>query len=159
MKKVILVIAITGICLFASAQEKSQSAIGLRFGLGTDYIGEISYQQALNTNRMELDLGWGGGRYWKGWTVTGLHQWVMPIESGFYWYLGAGPALGYWTEKRSFYENEGGLYLAASANVGAEYRFAEIPLQLAIDYRPEFGLINRWKAYGGGFGIAVRYCF
>ncbi len=159
MKQVILLFAFLSLPLLAFSQNRSDSSIGLRFGGGNGYGAEFSFQTPFNDNRAELDLGWGGGKHWNGWTLTGLYQWVMPIESGFYWYLGAGPALGYWEEHDDYYHKDGGLYIAASLNAGAEYKFAEIPLQIALDLRPEFGLINRWDAVGGGLGLSVRYCF
>ena len=159
MKQAILLITFLGVSFLMHAQNHSDSSIGLRLGGGTGYGAEISFQTPFKNDRTELDLGWGGGNHWSGWTLTGLYQWVMPIESGFYWYLGAGPAIGYWDEKDDYYSKNGGLYIAASLNVGAEYKFAEIPLQLSLDFRPEFGLINRWEAVGGGLGLSVRYCF
>lgn len=145
--------------LLLSAQTYKESTLGLRFGGGTGYGAEISYQMPFKTNRMELDLGWGNSSDYSSWTLTGLYQWVMPIEGGFYWYLGVGPAIGFWDEKEDNYSNNGGLYIAASANIGAEYKFEEVPIQIALDLRPEFGLINRWDAVGGGLGLSIRYCF
>ncbi len=159
MKHIIILAIIISISGIASAQSYSESNLGLRFGGGNGYGAEISFQHPFKNNRMELDLGWGNSSDWSSWTLTGLYQWVMPIESGFYWYLGAGPAIGFWDEKQDHYSNNGGIYLAASLNVGAEYKFAEVPIQLALDLRPEFGLINRWDAVGGGLGFSVRYCF
>lgn len=159
MKQIALITLLLIFTSAMNAQSYSDSNIGLRFGGGTSFGAEISFQHALKENRMELDLGWGNSDDFSGWTLTGLYQWVMPIESGFFWYLGAGPAIGYWDEKDEDYSNNGGIYIAASLNVGAEYKFAEVPIQIALDLRPEFGLINRWEAVGGGLGLSLRYCF
>lgn len=159
MKQAFLLIALLGITFMASAQHRGNKAIGLRFGGGNGYGAELSFQTPFEGNRLEADLGIGGGKYWHGWTVTALYQWVMNIDGGFNWYLGVGPAIGYWDEKDNYYSNNGGMYLAASLNAGIEYDFREIPLQLSLDFRPEFGILNRWDSVGGGLGFSVRYCF
>lgn len=160
MKQIVLIFTFLTLPLLSFAQNYSDSSIGLRLGGGNGYGAEISFQTPFKVNRAELDLGWGNGSHRDSWTLTGLYQWIMPIESGFYWYLGAGPAIGYWDEdKDDHFDNDGGLYIAASLNAGAEYKFKEVPLQISLDLRPELGLINRWDAVGGGLGLSVRYCF
>ncbi|MDZ7849096.1 MAG: hypothetical protein U5L96_21560 [Owenweeksia sp.] len=72
--------------------------------------------------------------------ITGIYQWVMPLEKGFNWY--AGPSLGLgiidfdrkWPRFRDDYST---LYLALGGDIGIEYIFAEVPIQLALDLRPE----------------------
>ncbi|HHU56817.1 MAG TPA: hypothetical protein GXZ39_00800 [Bacteroidales bacterium] len=133
-------------------------AIGLRLGGGNLVGAEVSYQTPFGRDRAELDLGWGGNSEWAYWSLTGLYQWVFPIESGFYWYVGVGPALGSTNYSGPHTKNDG-LYLALALNAGAEYNFSEIPLQLAIDTRPELPVantdINNWF----GLALAVRYRF
>ena len=54
MKKVLLImVAVLGFAFAANAQ----NAIGLRFGGGSSYGEEISYQKDLGANRLEFDLG------------------------------------------------------------------------------------------------------
>jgi hypothetical protein len=160
MKKLVIAsIIFLGSVMPGLAQTNGQ-ALGLRFGGGSGAFTEISYQQPLKLNRLEFNLGLNNSNHWNSWGLTGLYQWVMPIEGGFDWYLGIGPSIGYWDEKDDDrYESDGGMFLAAALNAGIEYHFTEIPLQVALDFRPELGLINRWDAVGGGLGFAVRYVF
>lgn len=160
MKKLIVVSIVLLCSILPVVSQTNAQAVGLRFGGGSGAFTEISYQQPLKLNRLEFNLGLNMSDDWNSWGLTGLYQWVMPIEGGFDWYLGIGPSIGYWDEKDDErYESDGGMFLAAALIAGVEYNFSEIPLQVALDLRPELGIINRWDAVGGGLGFAVRYVF
>lgn len=157
MKK--LFVLVLGIMLMVPAISKAQGgkALGLRFGGGVGYGTEISFQTPFDRNRGELDLGFGNRGDFSFWNLTGLYQWVMPIESGFYWYLGIGPSLGNWAYD---YNNDTGVYLAAALNAGIEYNFSEIPLQISIDTRPELSFVNPPDdAFGFGLALGLRHRF
>jgi hypothetical protein len=137
--------------------QRGDHGIGLRFGGGVGHDSEITFQAPFNGNRGELDLGFGGRGDYNYWKLTGLYQWVMPIESGFYWYLGIGPSIGSWSHDDL---SDTGVYLAAALNAGIEYHFSEIPLQISIDTRPELALSNNFDdAFGFGLALALRYRF
>lgn len=157
MKK-IAIFAVALMLLMPALSFGQNQAIGLRLGGGNLVGAEVSFQTPFGRDRAELDLGWGGNSEWAYWSLTGLYQWVFPIESGFYWYVGVGPALGSTNYSGPHTKNDG-LYLALALNAGAEYNFSEIPLQLAIDTRPELPVantdINNWF----GLALAVRYRF
>ncbi|MGQ1889320.1 hypothetical protein ACT29H_02660 [Thermophagus sp. OGC60D27] len=158
MKKVVILVvsALMAIPVISSAQ-RGDHAIGLRFGGGIGHDAELTFQTPFHANRAELDLGFGGRGNYNYWKLTGIYQWVMPIESGFYWYLGVGPGLGSWSED---YTNDSGIYLTAALNAGIEYFFSEIPLQISIDTRPELSLSNTPDdAFGFGLALAIRYRF
>ena len=158
MKKtlIILVAGFLALPALVKAQTGDQ-AIGLRFGGGIGYGSEISFQTPFKTDRAELDLGFGGRNNYSYWNLTALYQWVMPIESGFNWYLGVGPALGNWSHDDN---NTTGVYLAAALNAGIEYNFSEAPLQISIDTRPELSLVNPPDdPFGLGLSLALRYRF
>ncbi|TAJ13266.1 hypothetical protein DMA11_09480 [Marinilabiliaceae bacterium JC017] len=160
MKRLLLGIVFVLGLSFASMAQSSDRNIGLRLGGGHGFGAEISYQQPFEYNRIEVDLGWGSSSHWNGWGLTGLYQWVMPIESGFNWYLGVGPSLGYWSEKDEDKDiDDQGMYLAAAGDIGIEYNFTEIPIQISLDARPELGLINRWDAFDMSLGFSIRYRF
>ncbi len=152
-----------GLLLFFANTSNAQyleKSLGLRFGGGIGYGAAISYQTPLAENRLEFDLGWGGNSNWNHWGLTGVYQWLFPIESGFQWYVGAGAIVGGWNEKVKYLDHsDGGMYLGAALNGGIEYFFSEIPIQLALDLRPELGLINNYSNGGLNIGLAVRYRF
>jgi hypothetical protein len=140
-----------------SIAQRGDNAIGLRFGGGVGNDSEITFQTPLDQNRGELDLGFGNRGKFSYWKLTGLYQWVKPIDGGFYWYLGLGPSVGSWAHD---YNNESGIFLAAALNLGVEYNFSEIPLQISIDTRPELSLVNPPDdPFGFGLALALRYRF
>jgi hypothetical protein len=133
----------------ANAQDK---AIGLRLGAGTAQGGEISFQMNKgDANRLELDLGLISNNNYSGVTITGMYQWVWDLKElgdGFKWYAAPGVGL------RLF----NGLGLGIHGQVGIEYSFDEIPLQLSLDTRPGwyFGGVS---GIDRGAALSVRYLF
>lgn len=148
-------------CLVTALSAQTNSALGLRFGGGDGAEAEISYQQALGgPNRLEFDLGFFDNGWDEGFKFTLLYQLVGNIDGGLNWYLGAGGSIGgrdidnnnnNWND-----DSDDGLFLNADGQFGLEYNFS-VPLQISIDGRPEFGLINDDFDFGYGFG--VRYTF
>ncbi len=168
MSKLLLIIAFIATAS-AGAQEISKHALGLRLGDSDGFGAEISYQTALSrSNRLEVDLGWRDSRNFDAFKLTGIYQWVLPIEGGFNWYYGVGGGLG----SVSFadrpgqggnepFEPDGGLFVFAAGDIGVEYNF-NIPLLLSLDFRPELGLVG-YKNFSNNFNfdiaLGIRYQF
>lgn len=133
----LLVIAVS---FTVSAQEISKNALGLRLGDNDGFGGEISYQARLSSNnRLELDLGWRDGKNYDGYKITGLYQWVMPIENRFNWYLGVGGGVGSYDFNDDNNNNDNNdTFVFVAGDIGIEYNF-NIPLLISLDFRPEFG--------------------
>ncbi|MFD0836403.1 outer membrane beta-barrel protein [Mariniflexile aquimaris] len=139
MKKLLLFsIALLGFTFASSAQSISENAIGLRLGDSDGLGAEISYQHALgSSNRLELDLGWRNGNNYSAYKLTGLYQWVFPLDGDFNWYVGAGGGLASYSGKsNSIYDDQTSFFVAG--DIGIEYNF-DIPLMLSLDFRPEIG--------------------
>ena len=49
------------------------------------------------------------------------------------------------------------MFLNFDLQLGIEYNFSEVPLQLSLDGRPEFGIIN--DDFDMGYGLGIRYTF
>lgn len=148
MKKIFSIFAVCFTLLATvSAQDK---AIGLRLGAGTNYGGEISFQNAIgDANRLELDLGFMGNEDHNGVALTGIYQWVWNISDlgdGFGWYSGIGGGV------RLF----NGFGVGLNGQIGIEYTLPNIPLKFSLDTRPGWYFGN---AYGFGYGAAlgIRY--
>lgn len=151
---------------YSASAQIPQHVLGLRFGTGDGVGTEISYQHGLSgKNRYELDLGFnsnhdhlGGLRQnYNSWTLTGLHHWVNKLNAEMNWYIGPGARIGSWSYNQGYsYAYSNGLFLAAAGDVGVEYIFPA-GIQLALNARPEIGLINHGTVIN--VGIAVRYQF
>lgn len=161
MKKLFLLsIALVGFAFTSNAQEISKNALGLRLGNGDNFGAEISYQHALgDNNRLELDLGWRDDKFYDGFKLAGLYQWVFPLEGNFNWYVGAGGGLGSYSGINKNGDDNSKTFFFAAGDIGIEYNF-DIPLLLSLDFRPEFGNNNGFTN-NNVFDIAlgIRYQF
>lgn len=163
MRKILLITVITfGFVFQCNSQNISKNALGLRLGSNDGFGGEISYQRELNdNNRLELDLGFRNSNEVDAFKVIGLYQWVWNIEDGFNWYAGAGGGLGSWSHKQNNL-NDNGVFIVATGDIGIEYNFQQAPIQLSLDYRPEFYINSdnyRKDNYGSDIALSVRYRF
>ncbi|WP_040249185.1 hypothetical protein [Psychroserpens mesophilus] len=161
MKRLCLVaVAFFGFITASSAQDISDNAIGIRLGDSDGFGAEISYQRALgDNNRLELDLGLRSGNNYNGFKLAGLYQWVWQLDGNFNWYAGAGGGIGSYSfdnVPRGFDDSETFLFLAG--DIGIEYNF-DIPLQLSIDARPEFGFGDYRDDLDFDIALGVRYRF
>ncbi|MBQ9399068.1 MAG: hypothetical protein IJU27_00305 [Bacteroidales bacterium] len=141
MKKVIVIIAmLLGFAVAASAQPR---ALGVRLGYGA----ELSYQHGSETNFLEVDLGWNSQAIGAGISYDFVIAPLGPLN--FY----AGPSIGVG------YVNEAGLRLNAGAQVGLEFPFQQIPLQISLDWRPAFQIIPSTAFFATNAALSFRYLF
>ena len=156
MKKLLLPVFIC-ILFTHSYSQVNDHALGVRFGYG----GGISYQQGLNNlNRLEVNLGFSLGSYYSAFVLTAVYQWVFPLKGGFNWYIGPAATLGSWSVGDTYTgKKDGGFFLSAGGQLGLEYNFAELPLQISIDVIPEAGIINGYNDFYFDPAFAVRYVF
>ena len=159
MKKLLLVlIAVVGISFAANAQSNNGKAIGLRFGYGT----EVSYQQPVGNNRLELDFGRLEtllNHYYHYFTGSITYQWLFDISAipGLGWYVGPGAGAGWYTS--SYYTS--GLTVGVGGIVGVDYKFANYPVILSLDFRPFYSVVNNsyYNSFDYSTAFGVRYTF
>ena len=162
MKKIFLSLITLIILGRLATAQVADHAIGLRFGSGDGFGTEISYQHGLGSfNRMELNLGFSSSHensnYYNSWSFTGLYHWVWKLDKQLYWYAGPGGKIGGFSHDQNFNNTyNDGFFLAAAGDLGIEYVFP-VGIQLALNARPEIGLINHGSGINVGF--AVRYQF
>ena len=163
MKKTLLFAFLLLGTVFAQAQDISKNALGLRLGDNDGFGGEISYQRGLSkNNRLELDLGWRNSNNVDAIKIAGLYQWVWNIDGGFNWYAGVGGGIGSWKAEKFkingvSYGGNSETVIFAAGDIGIEYNF-DIPLQLSLDFRPEFYFndgIN--DNFGPDIALGIRY--
>lgn len=156
MKKIISIIVIVGLSVLGTqAQSISKNALGLRLGDNDGFGGEISYQRHLQKNhRLEFDLGWRNSHDVDAFKLVGLYQWVMPIDGGFHWYVGAGAGLGQFDSR-----HHDGTFALIAGDIGIEYDF-DIPLILSLDLRPELGFNDDYSDdLDLDIALGIRYQF
>ena len=151
-----------GLAFNLQAQSISKNALGLRLGNNDGFGGEVSYQRGLSkSNRLEFDLGWRNSNYVNAIKLAGLYQWVWNIENGFNWYAGVGGGLGSWNYNYNGIKNNG-TFLFGAGDIGIEYNFKEVPIQLSLDLRPELYFSDsgyRDNNFGPDLALGIRYKF
>jgi hypothetical protein len=157
MKKLMITaVVLIGLGFTVQAQEISKNVLGLRLGDNNGFGTEISYQRGLSdNNRIEADFGWRNNHNVSAFKLTGIYQWVWEIDNNFNWYAGAGAGLGSWSTSGT-----NGSFAYVAGNIGIEYNFKEVPIQLSLDYRPEFGGHGYFNNnYGSDIALGIRYKF
>jgi hypothetical protein len=147
------------------AQESiSKNAIGVRFGNHYGLEAEITYQRMLSSkNRLELDAGWSSSNNTEAFKLFGIYQWYWNLDKGLYWYTGGGGGFGTWNTDDNYnngYADDNGVFIVATGDIGVEYHFKGVPIQLSIDGRPEYVFNNYEKNdFGFNVGLGMRYKF
>ena len=99
-------------------------------------------------------------RSYYGISLATTYQWVWHLEGGFNWYAGPSIALGSWKEDQDYKGDiSPGFFLGIGGQVGAEYNFSEIPVQISADIRPMYRFGQVYTHYNLGFGLGIRYTF
>jgi hypothetical protein len=94
-------------------------------------------------------------------TLGALLEFHYPFSTpGLQWLYGAGGYFGtgkeYSTEKAMEIQKT---YLGAQGIVGIDYKFANIPLNLSLDWKPELNLISDINFEPGAVGLTARFTF
>jgi hypothetical protein len=134
--------------------------VGVRGSFAFDEIshagGEISFQKDVGRiGRRETDIGWWTSSRWDVLKFTLVRQWKWTPARRLNFYGGPGFGVGYIIH--AFDHND--FFASANLNVGVDYTFA-FPIQLALDWRPEWTVINNFGTpLGYNIGFAVRFSF
>lgn len=153
------------ICIFSTqlnAQDevKRIHRLGFRATYMTNevdfYGGEFSYQVYLKgIRRLEVGLGGMSSNTWNIIQNTYIYQWCFVQVGGLTLYAGPGIGVGY----ASYGYGDSEFYGVLAADFGIDYTF-RFPLQLAVDYRPEY---SAWQDVGkdvtNQVAFAVRLAF
>lgn len=161
MKKHFITLTLFLLSISAFSQVKNEHAIGARLGGGNTFGSQVSYQYGIsNYNRLEIDLGFVSNNNGNGFNLSGIYQWVWAIENGFNWYAGPAATLGSWSYK-SKYDGSGssGAYLGLGGQIGVEYNFVEVPINISLDTMPQFGFGPTNQTFNMGLSLGVRYVF
>ena len=152
MKKLVLIlVAVMGMAFAANAQNiGARLKTGNLLLLGESYGVEFSYQQALGSNRVELDAGYSNGQYIN---FAAAYHWTFPIAGDFGWFIGPCANVGYCINH--------GLGLSAGAQGGVEWNPTDLPLQVSVDARPLYDFLMdencAYKGFAPGVAVGVRY--
>lgn len=137
-----------------------KSAIGLRLG----YPVSLSYKTFISEpGAIEGVLGFRGYSYYSWLNLSAFYQHHFPITSvdGLKWYVGGGASVYYWNYDNDFYPNNdfNSISFGIHGVIGLDYKFANIPLNLSLDWIPTVGFGGEFLGgFGGSYGaLSVRY--
>jgi len=157
MKKLLLTLTLA-VCFvaFANAQDY-KTGIGLRGGLYNGltvkhFIGDKSALEGILATR------------WRGFEITGLYEIHNQLTSNIdrlNWYFGFGGHIGFYNGDNTTWGDAGTNYTVIGIDgiLGLEYNFAEIPLNISVDWKPAFNLVGYSRFWGDGGALSIRYIF
>ncbi len=155
--KNLVIVALFLFSLSATAQQYN-SAIGVRGGL----LNSITYKKSLS------DISAAEGilsSQFRGLMLTGLYMIQNPLDiegEHLEWYYGGGAHVGFSSGRRyrssvfdETFESTG--FLGVDGVVGLEYTFSELPVNIAMDYKPSFDFLGYTGFWFNHVSVAIRY--
>ena len=146
MKK-ILTILIAVLC-FAAVANAQPKALGLR----ATYGAELSYQHYAGGQKFwEFDAGIFDNLL----DLVAIYDFSIAPVGPFNFYAGPGAFIAMWP---GAHHEDTHMNVGIAGQIGLEYTF-DFPLNISLDWRPCFNLMNgfAWAPYGAALGI--RYAF
>jgi hypothetical protein len=158
MKKLFFTLAIMFACFAAFSQSNYKSAIGLRLGSPIS----VSYKQFISEpGAIEVFAGFRGYGSYSWFNVGGLYQYHKPFPNaeGLQWYFGGGAAAYFFNYDFDLPgEDDTNLSLAILLNLGLDYKFANAPVNLSLDWVPAIFIGGYLGGFGAGYGaLSARY--
>ena len=167
MKKAIyLFIALSVISCSGLSQNTYKTAVGLRVGDGYYDLISASLKTFIGDSpgAVELNIGFRNYGYygfsWFNLSASLSYQYHFDISAvkGLKWFVGAGATA---FNTFSSYKDYKGFGLGIFPTAGADYKFANIPLDVSFDIRPTIGIIKPYTYYDnfylGNVGVSARY--
>jgi hypothetical protein len=154
LKKLSLLIcfvAIIGTTHYSHSQTVYKTAVGLSIdvGDGGTWVGPHVKHFFDNNQAGEASLQFGTGL-----TVLQLmYQYHQPVQEaeGLQWYIGLGGALG-------FPDHGGNTLFGIVPAAGLDYKLANIPIDLFLDWRPKFLIYESDNEFlAARFGLGLRF--
>ena len=156
MKKSILFLA--AIVLFSFSQLKSQdykTALGIRLSSnGPAVNNSVSFKHFMNPMLAVEGLFTFDNKAAIG-ALLEIHN-DMPSTEGLKWFYGAGAYLGFDSDKSG---NNDRALMGAQGVIGLDYKFANIPLNLSLDWKPELNIIDNINFEPAAVGFTLRFTF
>jgi hypothetical protein len=160
MKKVfasLFLFAMIAIVNKASAQDY-KTALGVRLSSSQAIVNNsVSIKHFLNERTAIEGLLSFGDPLALG-ALVEIHQ---PLgESGLKWYYGGGGYLGFVKSYNvNLDKNETDANFGAQGVLGMDYKFANIPLNLSLDWKPELNLVTDINFEPAAIGFTARFTF
>ncbi len=160
MKKffaVAIILALAGFSLTASAQQY-KTALGIRLSSSQAMVNNaVSVKHFLNeSTAIEGLISLGDP-----WAIGALLEIHKPLgESGLNWFYGGGAYVGFMKSYNpNTLKNETDANFGTQGVLGLDYKFANIPLNLSLDWKPELNIFSDIVFEPAAVGFTVRFTF
>ena len=158
MKRIIFVSLFTTAIAFAASSQSYKTAVGVRLSSSAAMVNNsISLKHFLNErSAIEALFSFGDPL-----ALAGLYEVHRPFSTeGLQWFYGGGGYIGFvktWNPAKN--QNETDVNFGAQGVIGLDYKFANIPLNLSLDWKPELNLISDINFEPAAIGFTVRFTF
>lgn len=124
-----------------------KTAVGIRLGPSVPAIKSgITVKHFIGNNAIEAIVSFGDGV-----AICGLYEIHKPIATeNLQWFAGFGVYAGF---------NSGTSNIGAAGIVGLDYKFAAIPFNLSLDWKPELNIISKIGFQASTVGFSARFTF
>lgn len=156
MKKLVLVFALFFCIGTYSYAQDYNTGIGVRGGLTNGltiktFVGQKTALEFLVASR------------WKGFSITGLYEIHNQAfdAKGLKWYYGVGAHVGFWDGNNVKWADNNDKYTVIGFDgiLGLEYTFPDFPINISLDWKPEFNVSGYSGFWGDSGAISIRYVF
>ena len=158
MKKVIFASLFMTAIAFTASSQSYKTAVGVRLSSSAPIVNNsISLKHFLNERHAVEALFSFGDPI----ALAGLYEVHKPFSTeGLQWFYGGGGYIGFvkeWNPAKNSNETE--VNFGAQGVIGLDYKFANIPLNLSLDWKPELNLVSDINFEPAAVGLTVRFTF
>ncbi len=148
MKRIALLFSVTCLLTFISQRSAAQDyrfALGVRLSNSTPTLNSSVSGKYFITERSAIEgLVSFGSRFGMG-ALLEIHQ---PIAPNLQWFYGAGAYVGW---------QYGDTYLGPTGALGLDYKFANAPVNLSLDWKPELDIMPDINFVPDAFALTIRF--
>ena len=144
------------IILISASQLKAQdykTALGIRLSSqGPAINNSVSFKHFMNPKLAVEALF----TFDKRAAIGGLLEIHNPMSTdGLQWFYGAGAYIGFDSDKT----HTDRALMGAQGIIGLDYKFANLPLNLTLDWKPELNIIDNINFEPAAVGFSIRFTF
>ncbi|HZI54699.1 MAG TPA: hypothetical protein VFD56_13380 [Chitinophagaceae bacterium] len=158
MKKVIFVSLLMTALAFTASSQSYKTAVGVRLSSSAAMVNNsISLKHFLNErSAIEALFSFGDPL-----ALGALYEVHKPFSTeGLQWFYGGGGYIAFVKNLNpTTHEQETEVNFGAQGVIGLDYKFANIPLNLSLDWKPELNLISDINFEPAAIGFTVRFTF
>jgi hypothetical protein len=158
MKKLIFLSLFSAAIIFTASAQSYKTGLGVRLSSSAAMVNNsISLKHFLNErSAIEALFSFGDPL-----AIGALYEIHKPFSTeGLQWFYGGGGYLGFvksWNPNKQ--RNETDANFGAQGVLGLDYKFANIPLNLSLDWKPELNLVSDINFEPAAIGFTARFTF